>query len=269
MMMSESGFQLTDAGPGAYERYMVPAHCERRAQDLLDRVGVGPRERVLDVACGTGIVSRLAARRVGDLGRVVGVEFNPAMLEVARQVSAYYDPIEYLEGDASALPVADRTFDVVVCQHAIMFFPDREASVREMHRSLRPGGRVAVSVFRSAKFNPAFRHLIGALEKHASPDAAAFMRSPFIMESVAQMRSLFESAGFVDIEVMIRVETLRYPSVAHLVRYETLNMADPALHAPETQRALIQEMSALVADHVDDRGVILPAEDYVVTASVA
>jgi ubiquinone/menaquinone biosynthesis C-methylase UbiE len=262
----DSGFQLMDAGPAAYERYMVPVHCRGRTEDLLDRIHLQPGEHVLDVACGTGIVARQAARRVGDRGRVVGVELNPAMIEVARQVSAYHEPIEYLEGDASALPVPDAGFDVTLCQHAIMFFPDRGAAVREMLRALKPGGRVAVSVFRSVKFNPAFEHLITALERHGGPEAAEFMRSPFIMESVAQMRALFEKAGFNDICVTNRIETQRYPSVAHLVRYETLNIADPALHSPETQAALVEEMSTLVNEYVDDHGVVFPAQDYVVVA---
>jgi len=263
---SDSGFQLMDAGPGAYERFMVPVHCENRAKDLLDRVHLQPGDHVLDVACGTGVVARQAARRVGDLGRVVGVELNPGMLEVARQVSAYHEPVEYLEGDAGALPVPDAAFDAAVCQHAIMFFPDREASVREMHRALKPGGRVGVSVFRSTEFNPAFKHLITALEKHGGPGPADFMRSPFIMESVAQMRELFQQAGFEEIQVINRIETLRYPSVAHMVRYETLNIDDPALHSPETQASLIDEMTTLVADYVDDQGVVFPAQDYVVVA---
>ena len=266
MQTKESGFQLIDAGPGAYERYMVPVHCESRARDLLGRVCLQPKEHVLDVACGTGIVARYAARQVGDLGKVVGVELNPAMLDVARQVSSYTGPIEYLQGDAAALPVSDASFDVALCQHSIMFFPDREASVREMHRALKPGGRVAVSVFRSTEFNPAFKYLISALERHGGPEAAAFMRSPFIMESVSQMRMLFEQAGFDDICVTNRIETLRYPSVAHFVRYETLNIADPALHAPETQEAIIEEMTELVAANLDDHGVVFPAQDYVVVA---
>lgn len=262
----ESGFQLTDAGPGAYERYMVPVHCESRTKDLLDRVHLQPREHVLDVACGSGIVARYAAKRVGDLGKVVGVELNPAMLDVARQLSAYTEPVDYLLGDAAALPIPDASFDVVLCQHAIMFFPDREASVREMHRVLKPRGRVGVSVFRATEFNPAFEHLITALERQGESEASEFMRSPFVMESVAQMRALFQRAGFEDICVTNRIETLRYPSIAHLVRYETLNIDDPALHSTEVQRALVQEMNTLVADHVDDHGVVFPAQDYVVVA---
>ena len=98
MPKNKSGFQLKGAGPEAYERYMVPIHCKTLAEDLVDRVRVRPRERVLDIACGTGIVARYAADLVGTLGHVTGVELNPAMIEVAQHASTYYDQIEFLEG---------------------------------------------------------------------------------------------------------------------------------------------------------------------------
>ena len=91
MANSESGFQLRGSGPEAYERYMVPIHCMTLAEDLIGRVKLQPREHVLDVACGTGIVSRYAALRVGSLGHVTGVELNSAMIDVARKAAAYFD----------------------------------------------------------------------------------------------------------------------------------------------------------------------------------
>ncbi len=267
MTQNESGFQLKGEGPEAYERYMVPIHCWTRAEDLIDRVHLQPRECVLDVACGTGIVSRYAAPRVGCFGQVVGVELNPAMLDVARQVSAYYQQIEYKEGSALDLPVGDSQFDVVLCQQAIMFFPDRVAAVREMYRALKPGGRVGLNVWRTPEFNPAFDHLITALDKHAGKEAADFMRSPFVMESVSEMHSIFEQAGFTDVQVVVRIDTLRYPSVAHLVKYETLNIPHPEIHTKEVQDALIHEMNTLVNKYVDDQGVVFPVQDFVVVAN--
>lgn len=266
MAETESGFQLEGSGPQAYERYMVPIHCMALAEDLLDRVRLMPREKVLDVACGTGIVSRYAAQRVGTLGHVTGVELNPAMIEVARHAATYLDQIEFLEGSALELPVPDSQFDVALCQQAIMFFPDQEQAVREMYRALKPGGRVGLNVFRTPEFVPSFAYLIEALEKHAGPAAADFMRAPFVMESVAQMRSLFEQAGFVDIEVVIRVDTLRYPSVEHLVRYETLNISEPEIHTSEMQEALIREMGTLAEANVDDYGAVFPVQQFVVVA---
>jgi len=266
MANGESGFQLRGSGPEAYERYMVPIHCMTLPEDLIERVKVQPREHVLDIACGTGIVSRYAALRVGSLGRVTGVELNPAMIDVARKAAAYIDQIDFLVGSALELPVADAHFDVALCQQAIMFFPDRERAIQEMHRVLKPGGRVGLNVFRTPEFVPSFAYLIQALEKHASPTAAEFMRVPFVMESVAQMRSLFEQAGFMDIEVIIRIDTLRYPSLKHLVRYETLNISEPEIHTPQVQDALTSEMETLAKANVDDQGVVFPVQQFVVVA---
>lgn len=266
MTNNASGFQLKGAGPEAYERYMVPIHCLDRAEDLIDRVNLQPRERVLDVACGTGIVSRYAAQRVGNLGHVTGVELNPDMIQIARELSHYFDQIEFIDGSALDLPVSDSQFDVVLCQQAIMFFPDREAAVREMYRVLKIGGRVGLNVWRTPEFNPAFLHLINTLDKHAGSEAAEFMRTLFIMKSVGEMRALFEQAGFLDICVVIRIDTLRYPSIAHLVRYETLNITDPAVHTKEMQDVLIREMNTLVEANIDDHGVVFPVQDFVVVA---
>lgn len=245
---------------------MVPIHCISLAEDLIDRVRLRPRDQVLDVACGTGIVSRYSAQRVGPQGHVTGVDLNPAMIEVARRAAAYYPQIEFLEGGAIELPVPDAHFDVVLCQQAIMFFPDRERAVQEMYRALKPGGSVGLNVFRTPEFVPAFAYLIQALEKHAGTEAADFMRAPFVMESVAQMRALFEQAGFTDIEVVVRIGALRYPSVEHLVRYETLNMSEPEIHTQQMQEALTREMESLTQAHIDDQGVIFPVQQFVVVA---
>ena len=96
---------------------------------------------------------------------------------------------------ASMLTMPDSQFDVVLCQQAIMFFPDRVQAVREMHRALKPGGRVGLNVWRTPQHNPTFDCLIKAREKHAGHDAADFMRSPFVMRSVSEMRSVFEQAA--------------------------------------------------------------------------
>jgi ubiquinone/menaquinone biosynthesis C-methylase UbiE len=129
MATAEQGL-LTSSLPELYERFLVEPLCRPFAQELLDRTALAPIERLLDVACGTGIVARLAHEIVADRGRLVGVDARPAMLAVARSVAPI---IEWPQGDAALLPVdRDEAFDVVTCHQGLQFFPDKPAAVREM-----------------------------------------------------------------------------------------------------------------------------------------
>ena len=137
--------------PELYERLLVGPLFTPWAERLLDGMALAPGSRVLDVACGTGIVARLAAERLGAGARVVGVDRTPPMLAVARAVAP---EIDWREGDAAELPVGeDETFDAVVCHQGLQFFADRLAAVREMRRVLAPGGRVGIGVWRSREEN--------------------------------------------------------------------------------------------------------------------
>ena len=126
-----------------YESKFVPAFFAEWAPHLVDLAGVGPGQAVLDVACGTGIVARTAADRLAGAGRVVGVDLNQAMLTVARRVRP---DLEWRQGDAGALPFPDESFDGVLCQMALMFFPDRAGALREMRRVAGAGATVALVV---------------------------------------------------------------------------------------------------------------------------
>lgn len=138
-------WQLDGRAPELYERYLVPAITAVWAADLVERAAPRSGERVLDVACGTGIVARRAAERVGNHGRVVGLDLNSGMLAVARSLSSQdASGIEWREGSALAMPLPDAAFDLVLCQLELQFFPDRPLALREMRRALVPGGRLAL-----------------------------------------------------------------------------------------------------------------------------
>ncbi len=126
---SSESFQITREIAEFYETAFVPAFFAQWAPLLCQAAGVAPGHRVLDVGCGTGIVTRTAADRVAPDGRAVGVDLNDAMLSVARRVRP---DIEFRQADAARLPFADESFDAVLSQMALMFFPDRAAAVREM-----------------------------------------------------------------------------------------------------------------------------------------
>src|SRR5262245_20233146 len=132
-MADHERWQLEGSAPELYERYIVPAVTALWAADLVTRAAPRPGDRVLDVACGTGIVARLAAERLNGVGRLVGLDINAGMLAVARSIPSHPGlPIEWLEGSALEMPFPDRAFDLVLCQLGLQFFPDRLAALGEM-----------------------------------------------------------------------------------------------------------------------------------------
>jgi ubiquinone/menaquinone biosynthesis C-methylase UbiE len=263
------GWQLERNSAEAYERYLAPAFSPW-ANALVALANVGDGERVLDVACGTGIVARHAASRVGAAGTVVGLDLNEDMLSVAQAASAGVRPaIEWRHGSAADLPFPAAAFDVVLCEQAIQFFSDPVKALGEMRRVLAPGGRAAVSVCRPVQYCPTYVVMAGALDRYVGPEAGAMMRSPFSTWSVDRFRALFTDAGFPDARVRIEVCSIRYPSVEEFLRREAASspLAGPvgALNAG-ARNDLIADLETALADHVDDEGVVCPIETYVALA---
>lgn len=158
---------------GHYQDFLVPGMFEPCAQLLLDAADVKDGEAVLDVACGTGAVSRAAAARGAS---VVGVDMMASMLDAAREQGT--DGIEYREGDAAALPVDDEAFDVALCQHGLQFFPDRPAAIAAMAKALKPGGTLAIACWSRFDDMPSFVATERALREHIGEAAAAGIRMP-------------------------------------------------------------------------------------------
>jgi ubiquinone/menaquinone biosynthesis C-methylase UbiE len=259
-------WQLEEASAEAYERYAVASWSGALAEQLIALAAPAPGERVLDVACGTGIVARLAAQAVGEGGSVTGVDLNGGMLDVARARDA---TIVWRQGDVEALALQDGSVDVVTCQQGLQFFPRRGAALAEMHRVLAPSGRLALSVMRPIAHNPGWGALADALARHAGPEAGAMMRAPFPEWDAAELRELVTSAGFHDVRVLIVVASARYPSPSELVRWEAASspLAGPlsALSA-ETRDALVADVAAAIADRLDDDGILFAQEIHVVLA---
>lgn len=259
-------WQLERASAEAYERYAVPSWSGPLAEQLVAQARPRDGERVLDVACGTGIVARLAAQRVGARGAVTGVDVNEGMLAVARAQDA---SIDWRQGDVEALPPADGAVDLVLCQQGLQFFGRRAAALAEMRRVLAPGGRIALSVMRPIAFNSGWGALADALARHAGPEAGAMMRAPFPDWDAAELRELVTSAGFDDVRVLIAVASARYPSPAELVAWEAAAspLAGPlGALSDATRIALVDDVAGAIADRVDDEGVLFAQETHVVLA---
>jgi len=232
--------------PEMYERWLVAPLFQPWAEIVLDRARLRPGDRVLDVACGTGIVARAAANRLSGTGHVVGVDVSAAMLAVARRVEP---GIDWREGDASALPLADaERFDAVVCQQGLQFFPDKPAAAREMRRALGLGGRLVVAVWKSLAETPFFRDLHEVAERWLG----AFVDRRHGFGDPAALERVIAEAGFENVRVESVTRTIRIADPAIFVRlnsHATVGMSAASSAMSESER---DRLGDLVAENSGD-----------------
>jgi len=239
-----------------YERYFVPTIGGPVAEDLIEAAGLQPGERVLDVACGTGVLTRLAAGRVGTSGTVAGLDVHPGMLAVARASTPAGKSISWYEASAEAMPLPDSSFDVVLCQMGLQFMPDKTAALQEMRRVLDRDGRVLINV---PGPKPAlFEILTEALVKHIGPQAAAFGDMVFSLHDTDEITRYLRNAGFREISLQAKPKTLRLPAPADFLWqyiYST-PLVEPVSQASVEQRAAFeQEVCSRWQELVTDSGL--------------
>jgi SAM-dependent methyltransferase len=262
-------FQLQGDAAEHYERWVVPFVVGPWAPGLLDLARLRAGERVLDIACGTGVVSRLAARRVTPGGTVTGLDLNEGMLAVARRL--LLPPglaIDWRQGSALALPAADGTFDVALCQQGLQFFPDRLKALGEMRRVLTPTGRVALSVWTGP--SPYFVAQREGLARYVSVEAATSSAAAFSLGGAAELRHLLEDAGFRAVVIHHVSMTLRLPPPEEfLLRHLSAVPAGELVAAAgeEARAALVAHMKEATRAYVDGYGLAVPQEVNVAIGS--
>lgn len=200
-----------------YEERFVPAVFSRWPAVVCDRAGVDRGQRVLDVACGTGILAREAAARVGSDGRVAGLDPNDEMLAVARRSAA---PVSWHAGRAESMPFDDACFDRVVSQFGCMFFEDRNAAMREMRRVLVPGGRLTIAVCGALDRSPGYAVFAELLHRLFGASVAEAFRAPFVLWDPGALSRPALDAGFLDVTVDHHAEPVRFASADALVDAE-------------------------------------------------
>ena len=240
------------------------------AENLVASVNLTAGERVLDLACGTAVVGRTAAPIVGAEGAVIGVDLNPQMVAVARSVTG----LDVREASADATGLDSDSFDVVLCQQGLQYFPDPGAALRESIRCLRHGGRASFSVWAGFTENPFIAGQIDALRDHLPPEAVAgFSRTNIdSLGGEHGVASLLEEAGFVEVVVVTEHLAIDLPSIGEFFPkmiaatgcapiFEALSEGD--------KEAVIERMSGSVSERADGDGATAHMTTVVASGKVA
>jgi SAM-dependent methyltransferase len=205
-----------DAATG-YHDLLVPALMQQWVPRVAEAATIRKGDRVLDVACGTGVLTREAARLAGPTGAVTGLDLSPEMLAVAARLSP---ELRWQEGSGQSLPFPDQSFDAVISQFGLMFFPDPVAGLREMMRVLVPGGRLAVAVWGSLAVTPAYAAEVALVERLAGRAAGDALRAPFVLGKPKRMADLCEAASIKGARVALQPGRGRFPSIRTMVEVD-------------------------------------------------
>lgn len=240
--MSERGHDVESMRRAAenYERYFVPSIGAPVAAGLVNAASLRPGERVLDAACGTGVVTKLAAERVVPGGTVAGLDPNPAMLAVARATTPPGVPIAWHEGRAENLPFPDESFDAVLCGMGLQFFSDKEAGLREFNRVLVAGGRLVANVPGPTPLP--MEIMADGLTRHIGPGSAAFVHAVFSLHDPDDLRHLATRAGFERVDVRSSETPLDLPPPAEFLwQYVgSTPLADVVAQADQERRTALE-----------------------------
>ena len=266
MSQQHYGKAYGGTGPENYERYFVPAIGAPLASELVASAALQPGERVLDVACGTGVVARLASQEVG-AGAVAGLDVNPGMLAVASSVAPPGVEIEWHEASAEAMPLPDASFDVVLCQMGLQFMPDKRAALEEMYRVLADAGRLLLNL--PGPTPRPFAIMAEALARHIGHEAAGFVNHVFSLHDTAEVERLVEGAGFDEVSVQSEENPLRLPPPEEFLWqyvHSTPLAGAVAQMDDEHRGALEREVVANWQEFVEDGSMALQVRIVIVEA---
>ena len=270
-MAKTEGFHLTGDGAQQYERFIAALVTKPHAEVMLEHVPLHEGKRVLDVACGTRIVTRVAVERFGHIASIVGIDLNSQMLEVARvNAPSMRTPLTWPEADVCDLPCPNTSFDVVLCVQGLQYVPDKGGALRDMQRVLAPGGRLAFTVWSAP--HPHTAALADAVGRHVNAEAATSSLSPFTWGDPEVIRESVDDAGFRAIEMSVIESEVRTPSsadwIAGYIEYAA-SRSPFTREIEEVRVALQQEVSAVLQTYREGDEFVMTSLSHLVQALVA
>jgi len=269
-MATSTQWQLAREAAERYEQILVPAILGPAARALVEWSALQSGETVLDVGCGTGAAARFAAKYVGSSGRVIGIDVNAGMIEVAKSLPPVEGAvIEWHEKSAHELPLNNENVDVALCAQTLQFLTDRRVALSEMHRVLKLGGRASISLWCNIQENPYFHALVEAISRHINQETAKGLKAAFGLSSADEIRTLLLEAGFKRIETTVKRLDLELPNLKDFVaRHISATPMAAGFNAasPGAQQAVVQEVSDLLVSYGMDDGVQVPFTTHLAMA---
>jgi ubiquinone/menaquinone biosynthesis C-methylase UbiE len=226
--LTDNTVAFAESIPRHYDEHLGPLFFDPYASDLVGRLAIDPGDAILELACGTGIVTRRLVEALPLGASLTATDLNEAMLEIARGKIDASEPVTWQTADACALPFGDEWFNTVVCQFGVMFFPDKTLALREAHRVLQPGGMLAFNVWDSLASNPIARIAHEVIGSFFTSDPPGFYRVPFAMHDVGATSAMLEQAGFqsidcVTVPLMARSESARHAATGLVLGNPVVN----------------------------------------------
>ena len=262
-MAEPERWQVSTGAAEVYESCFVPAIFGAWARPVADAAGIRMGNKVLDVGCGTG---GSHARPLGGRARgpCFGLDLNEGMLAVAARTEP---KIEWRPGDAAPLPFEDASFDIVVSQFALMYFPDRVTSLSEMWRTLVPGGRLAVAAWAPIARARGYQILVDIAARRCGGEAADVLAAPFVLGDQAELANLFVDSGISRANVILHEGSIRFPSVKEFLRIEVKGSPLDDMLSDDAMATLAAESESALAEFVVPSGeIIMPMDAHIVTA---
>jgi ubiquinone/menaquinone biosynthesis C-methylase UbiE len=267
--MAEQHAAFVGTVPLNYDRYLGSLLFHPYADDLVARLPVSRGMRVLEIACGTGIVTERLLRRLEGQGTLVATDLNDAMIAHARTRIPDHPALEWRQADGMRLPFPDRAFDAAVCEFGLMFFPDQAQGVREAFRVLRPGGTYLFNVWDRLEKNAAPRIAHETFRAFFPDDPPQFYQTPFNLHDTAVVRGLLDAAGFVDVESVTVPKVGESPSARDAA--VGLVEGNPVYgtimeRRPGALRDIVDTVARHIAAELGDRPVRCPLSAHVFAA---
>ncbi|MBL6458866.1 methyltransferase domain-containing protein [Belnapia sp. T6] len=259
-----SGYQLSGDAPEAYTHYLQPFMAPF-TDELIRDAHCSDGDRVLDVACGTGFVAKRITAVSGAQCKIVGLDVNEPMLNVARQEPG----IEWHLASVAEMPFPDRSFDVVLCQQGLQYFPDRKLAMKEMARVLAPSGRLSLNVWGARERQPFIVALADAISRFLGSEAGEWIPLAYSLNTVEELHSLVQDAGLKDAKVRFETRTIRYPDAAKFA--VGFIQATPAAGlftalSEDDKAKFGAHVAEQLKGYIDDTGMAVPQENHFLSA---